>query len=248
MSSDLVKLSANEDEFLAELLKDNPIYATRKPGSFRRFIDRTGQAFGRLTIIHELGHKKVVCRCVCGHLGVFTKSEVVKGGTRSCGCLHSEITSALMKVRDRTHGLSETPEFKSWCAMLHRCTVAEAPDYKHYGGRGITVCERWKNSFEAFLGDMGPRPSQKYSIDRYPDNNGNYQPGNCRWATMEQQTRNMRTNRLLTLGDTTMCLQDWADSRGMNVGTLHSRLKLGMDLETALNKLVKDCGVRRYAA
>lgn len=132
-------------------------------------------------------------------------------------------------------------------AMLARCTNPDNPDWPNYGGRGITVCDRWRNSFEAFLADMGKKPTPKHSIDRWPDNNGNYEKSNCRWATDDQQARNQRSNRNLTLDGETKCLTDWAASCGMDVATLHCRLDSGMSLTEALAKPVKDCGRQRAA-
>jgi hypothetical protein len=98
---------------------------------------------------------------------------------------------------NRTHGLSDTTEYHTWERIKNRCLNKNSPDYADWGGRGIMICERWAHNFEAFLADVGKRPSSKHSIDRYPDNDGNYEPGNCRWATPKQQANNRRRARIV---------------------------------------------------
>jgi hypothetical protein len=110
--------------------------------------------------------------------------------------------------------------------MHDRCTKEKRDSYKHYGGRGITVCEHW-NEFENFFADMGPKPSPEHEIDRYPNNDGNYEPGNCRWATRTQQTNNTRVNRLLTVDGQTMTVSEWAREANIHPSALHWRIKSG---------------------
>lgn len=125
------------------------------------------------------------------------------------------------------------PEFSCWEAMRQRCLNTNAPNFASYGGRGITVCDAWKESFRTFLADMGPRPSIAHSIDRI-NNEGNYEPSNCRWATPEQQNKNRRDNLPITAFGKTMILQDWAKEIGLNYQTISARLKAGWPAETAL--------------
>jgi hypothetical protein len=132
-----------------------------------------------------------------------------------------------------------TPERGCWQAMIDRCHDPKSTYFAHYGGRGIRVCNRWRESFALFQADMGPRPSPIHSLDRI-DNDGNYEPGNVRWATPREQGRNKRNNRMLTAFGRTQCLTDWAAERGLRIITLKDRLdKLGWDVERALTAPLK---------
>jgi hypothetical protein len=137
------------------------------------------------------------------------------------------------------HGGSYTPEYRAWVRMIQRCENSNGPEFPGYGGRGIRVCARWRDSFEAFREDMGPKPSAGHSLDRFPDQNGDYEPGNCRWATNKQQSRNTRSNRLLTFNGETHCLAEWAAVTGVNSMALRSRLRKGWAVERALTTPVK---------
>lgn len=126
------------------------------------------------------------------------------------------------------------PLYATWCSMLYRCCNPKHKSFRHYGGRGIRVCRRWKTSFENFVTDMGPRP-EGMQLDRYPDNNGDYKPSNCRWATRSQQHRNKRNNHLLTFKGKTMTMWDWADRMGIDPMSLFRRIKHGWTVEEALS-------------
>jgi hypothetical protein len=177
------------------------------------FKDITGQRFSRLTAIRRVAknqHRKSMWlfRCDCGNETVVMISHAISGHTQSCGCLHLE---ALLK-RAVTHGQGgvnrRSREYESWAHMLQRCRNKNDPGYKNYGGRGIAVCERW-NEFESFLADMGPKPSSKHQLDRI-DNDEDYKPENCRWATRIEQANNKRTNHFITMAGRTLSLADWS--------------------------------------
>ena len=121
-------------------------------------------------------------------------------------------------------GGKASPEYKCWAKMKERCLNPNCPEYATYGGRGIKVCDRWL-AFDNFLADMGARPGKEYSIDRYPNNDGNYEPTNCRWATRGEQNRNKRSRHEITFRGVTRCLEDWASHLGILQATLWSRLK-----------------------
>lgn len=155
------------------------------------------------------------CECKCGKMLLRKRHDIKLGrGCASCG-------SSL-----RTHGLSHLPEAKVLSGMIKRCTNPKCNQYKDYGGRGIVVCDEWYNSFPAFLNDVGPRPSPKHTIERI-NNNGNYEPGNCRWATQLEQQHNRRSNRLITHNGETKCVAEWAISCGLRYMTLIGRLNRG---------------------
>lgn len=179
-----------------------------------KFIDLTGEKYGRLAVLN-IAYKapdRVYfwnCLCDCGKYCIIRGSTLRKSnGTKSCGCLHKEAVSLIK----RKHGLSKntTAEYRAWKAMKKRCYNKSYVYYNEYGGRGIKVCDRWLNSFENFLEDMGKRPSNKHSLDRYPNVNGDYEPENCRWATQKQQCSNKRNNKWYEYNGQKMILSDWA--------------------------------------
>ena len=139
-----------------------------------------------------------------------------------------------MRATKEKHGMWGTPEYRSWDAMLQRCYNHQHRSWANYGGRGITVCERWRNSFEAFYADMGNKPTLQHTIDRYPEKSGNYEPGNCRWATRKEQQRNTRTNHLLTFRGETLTMAEWAERLGFGDWIIESRLRRGWTIEKTL--------------
>lgn len=199
-----------------------------------KLIDRVGQRFGRLTVIEYAGNKRWLCRCDCGNPATVRTANLRHGTTMSCGCYRRQINAAQTPPSHRTHGLSRTPEYKTWKRMRNRCTNPACNEFPLYGGRGIKGEDRWQ-AFENFYADMGPRPSAKHSIDRYPDQNGNYGPNNCRWATAKEQARNLRVNRLITFNGDTKTLAEWAEINGWQPDCISQRLdKLGWSVERAL--------------
>lgn len=201
-----------------------------------RGSDLVGQTFGRLTVRRAVGRtpcRRVIweCLCSCGQTRKVTSTELLsEHGTQSCGCLHREKLSR----RNTTHGKSNTSEFKIWAGMRTRCSDPKHGSYPDYGGRGIRVCPEWDRSFETFYRDMGPRPSKGHSLDRI-NNDGNYEPGNCRWATTQEQAGNRRITVLLTVRGVTKPLVVFAREAGLNPMTVTSRLARGLDPETALS-------------
>jgi hypothetical protein len=199
-----------------------------------------GKRFGRLTAIGATRRERDIsgrsllvweCRCDCGQTTETRSCNLLSGDTESCGCLERD---TLIK-RNKTHGQSKTLTYRKWGAMIQRCYQPTASSYVYYGGRGIQVCDRWRNSFEAFLEDMGECPSSKHSPDRI-ETNGHYEPGNVRWATQREQMANMRRNRRLTAFGETLCMNEWCRRFGLKQGTLWDRLDRGWPLERALSE------------
>lgn len=158
-------------------------------------VNLTGRKFGRLTVGIDTGRRddsgRVIwnCMCDCGNTRDAVSRDLTSGRTTSCGCKKSErAKSAATKHGSASH-LKRSPEYRSWQSMLTRCYNKKYHRFDRYGGRGITVCDRWRESFENFLADMGPRQTGT-SIDRFPNPDGNYEPSNCRWATRVQQRNN----------------------------------------------------------
>jgi len=150
--------------------------------------DISKQRFGRLIAIEPIAERKRAhivweCLCDCGEKCFISSYRLRNGETRSCGCLYDE--------HNTTHGKSKTRIYKAWAHMIQRCENPNHPQFKHWGGRGIKVCQRWRESFEAFYEDVGDIPKNK-SLDRYPNNDGNYEPNNFRWATKKEQVVNSR--------------------------------------------------------
>lgn len=152
---------------------------------------------------------------------------------------NSSISPQKKNHHKKTHGMTESPEYVAWCCMKQRCEYPPFPQWADYGGRGISVCSRWRDSFENFYTDMGPRPSPKHSIDRI-DNNGDYEPGNVRWSTHRQQQNNMRSNRLITYNGETLTMAQWSRKLSINYLTLSNRLnRNGWPIERAFTEPVR---------
>jgi hypothetical protein len=191
--------------------------------------DLVGQRFGRWTVIERGPNIKRragwICRCDCGEERAVESGNLVTGRSTSCGCGRLE--------RTRTHGATGSAEYGTWTAMKSRCYGTSNAGYPTYGARGITVCDAWHNDFVQFLRDMGPKPSDKHTLDRI-DPNGNYEPSNCRWALPNMQSNNRRNNRHLTFKGKTQTVSEWAREVGLRKNALLYRLESGWDLERAL--------------
>ena len=203
--------------------------------------DLTGLKFGRLTVIKKSDLPREAgktfqwdCVCKCENKITVPRDYLVQGSTKSCGCLKSELSAK----RLLTHGNRHTPEYASWAHMKQRCTNPSCKDYRNYGGRGISICQKWLDSFESFYKDMGKRPTPSHSLERI-DVNGNYEPSNCTWATKRQQSLNTRRNTFYTFNHQTLTLSDWAKDTGINRLTLLGRIQRGWPIEKALTTPVR---------
>jgi hypothetical protein len=163
---------------------------------FKPVLDLIGQRFGRLIVqtrstatFSDPKHVRWICLCDCGAVATVRAAVLRRGCTRSCGCLKREV---IARGTTTTHGATHTPEYRAWAGLINRCTNPNNAQYANYGKRGITVVPEWRNDFQAFLTCVGLRPSAQHSIDRFPDNNGNYAPGNVRWATKQEQSISRR--------------------------------------------------------
>lgn len=192
-------------------------------------LEIAGKRFGMLVAIEEMpkrnGMRVWRLKCDCGGERTTLQKDFASGGKmRSCGCANRPF---------RTHGLTNTPEYRHWVNMVSRCETPSSTGFAHYGGRGIKVCERWRSNFQHFYEDMGPRPAAGYSVDRI-DVNGHYEPGNCRWATQTEQSRNTRVNHLVSVDGQTLTLAGAAENAPVPYNTVLYRLKRGWSPEDAV--------------
>jgi hypothetical protein len=198
-------------------------------------IDLDGQKFGRLQVLSfsHIGKDKRTywdCVCDCGKTKIANGKSLRNGNVRSCGCFNTE---SIIK-RQTTHGKTKIKEYNIWEKMKNRCYCEKDKRYKNYGGRGIKVCDEWKNSFENFINDMGLRPDINHSLDRI-DNNKGYCKENCRWATRLEQANNKSNSRLLTYNGLSLTTRQWSEKLNVNFKTLNSRIAKKWTIERALN-------------
>lgn len=199
------------------------------PRVAHNLTDLTGQVFSRLTVVARAPNRYAgqafwQCRCECG-ASIETNTQRLKSGhTKSCGCWARDAHTK--------HGLHDSPEYLVWQQMKERCHNPRKASYARYGAIGITVCRRWRNSFEAFYADMGPRPPA-HTLERV-DNSLGYSPKNCRWATWDDQYRNRRQTVWLEYDGRRQCRKDWATEFGIDEATLAQRLQRGWDMHSAL--------------
>lgn len=205
-----------------------------------RTEDLTGRTFSRLTVIKFALRRKSPngtnkylweCRCRCGSVKKVEAAPLKQGRVQSCGCLQKEITIQ----RCFKHGLTHHPIYNSWCCMKSRCMNPNFPEFKRYGKRGIEICNRWLKSFGNFLEDMGHSWKPGLTIDRI-NNDGNYEPGNCRWATAREQCSNKRNTLKVTFNGEQRPLKQLSEEFGINYTTVRSRLKSGASVLDALTK------------
>jgi hypothetical protein len=200
------------------------------------FKSMVGEVFNRWTVVSRAensraGQIRYLCRCDCGNEAIVQSAALKDNHSKSCGCLKVETT----RRRSTTHGHSRhgntSPTYHSWSGMLARCSNEGHHHFKYYGGRGIRVCERWK-TFANFLEDMGEKPIG-LSIER-DDGNGNYELGNCRWATLKEQARNKRSNRFVTANGSSLTIAEWSEKTGIHPATISDRLQRGWPEDRAV--------------
>lgn len=195
--------------------------------------DLTGIVFSRLTVIKYLmldKHNKRVweCRCVCGKITNVPTGALTSGNTNSCGCYHRDKTITAALIHGQTRNRIQSKEYQAWGNMIQRCYNPKQTGYKDYGGRGITVCDRWLYSFQKFLEDMGMAPSTGHSIDRIEYDEG-YFKGNCRWATRKEQNNNNRRNVILTCYGKSKNIAEWAEFFGVPYTSVYYHHNAGKD-------------------
>lgn len=209
-----------------------------------RVIDLTGTVFGRLTALRRVGEDRQgrarwLCACTvslggCGSEHVATCDSLRQGDVLSCGCLRRSAIGLRSTKHGHAAGYEKTSEYQTWRSMRARCYRRSNKAWPQYGGRGITICDRWRDDFAAFLADMGPKPSPSHSVDRI-DNDGPYSPENCRWATGTEQGRNTHRNVVVEYGGRSLCIAEWAEVTGLSYTSLRKRLGRGWTIERALN-------------
>lgn len=191
----------------------------------------SGRRFGAWLVLQRAASRNTfvywLCRCDCGTESELSGSALRQGKTKSCGCKKEE----LRELTFTGHRETRSPTWNSWLAMRHRCANPNDPSYPRYGGRGIRVCERWE-SYDNFVADMGHRP-EGTTLDRI-DNAGNYEPGNCKWSTPSEQSRNRRSARTLTHAGLTLPLVEWAQRTGIARTAISERLRRGWTVAQAL--------------
>lgn len=204
----------------------------------RNLVRMEGQRFGALTVIRRAPgkHRQVhwICRCDCGSECVKRGFKLRQGRVKSCG----QNGCSWWDFKPQGEAFSRRPEYRIWEGMRRRCEQKTHLSYPRYGGAGVKVCSRWKK-FENFFADMGPRPSPEYSIDRYPNQSGNYEPGNCRWATKTEQQRNKKNNVFVEYEGERMLLLEVVAKLGVRRGVIYQRLKTGWPLDEALTTPVR---------
>ena len=196
-------------------------------------VDIIGKRFGRLVVVKFAGKRStcwlVRCKCDCGNYTTTRPYDLLYGKTKSCGCYRKDFPSKTKK----THGMSFSRIHRIWTNMKQRCYNSNATAYKRYGGRGIAICDRWKNSFENFYKDMSKGYADNLQIERI-DNNGNYYPENCRWAAHTEQSFNKRSNMIIKLNGISQPLAKWLEHYRITKSAYYGRIRLGWSIEKAL--------------
>lgn len=200
----------------------------------RPIIDMAGKTYGSLTVIEFAGQdagRNALwrCKCECGQITV-ARGCRLRRGQKTCGCG----PVGAPPVHGQSSPGKLTSEYQCWAAMKRRCLNPRSRNYRRYGGRGISICSEWIESFERFYADMGPKPSPSHSLDRI-DNDGNYGPSNCRWATPVEQSNNRGCNKPLQFNGESHTAPEWSAILGISTSTITSRLSYGWSIERTLS-------------
>lgn len=200
-----------------------------------QFLDFPGKKFNSLTVKAKSGKNRFgqtlwMCVCDCGKITTVTSANLKRGSKKSCGCLKHVAPS----LRLNSHGMRGHALYVTWKNLRVRCYAKKSFAYPDYGGRGITICERWRTSFPNFLADMGEKPSPAHSLDRIK-NDGNYEPGNCRWATAKEQGSNKRNNIVITISGISKIAAEWSAESGLNADCIIARFQRGWPADRLLS-------------
>jgi len=203
---------------------------------------QAGSRFGKLTVVGVGSNVKnkngemastSICMCDCGREKEIRNWSLKSHATKSCGCLQKARATETHRTHGETVGYEMSPEYEAWASIIQRVRTTGGKTAKHYGARGICMCDRWRNSFTTFLSDMGRRPTANHSIDRV-DVNGDYEPSNCRWATRAEQSVNKRTTLRFTFYGHTLLLRQWASISRVRPNTIVTRLARGWSTQKAV--------------
>lgn len=206
-----------------------------------RFLDLTGMRFGRWTVLRYVGYNKGSlweCRCDCGKIKNVRSDRLRYGKSTSCGCFRAKVTAKETALKISKHGMWGTRLYREWIQMKQRCSPScSKTQYDRYYGRGIRVCSEWEHDFDAFAKwALSNGYNDSLSIDRI-DNDGDYEPTNCRWVTEETQANNKCTSRFVTYNGETKTLAEWAKKLNINYSTLCSRLSRGKSLQEIIEEM-----------
>lgn len=242
----------NVKDVMGKLLQHGDVVSCGCVGKsiLKKAIDISGRRYGKLTVVRRAddrfdkkGNIRTVylCKCDCGNETITYASNLTSGHSKSCGCEQKENLKRIgfqnmpdLRMDTTKHHKSNTRLYRIWRGMKERCNNPNSNAYSNYGGRGIKVCDEWKNDFEVFYSwAITNGYSDNLSIDRI-DVNGNYEPSNCRWADTKTQCNNMRTNKYFTINSTTKTMKQWADTYDMDYGKVKERIRIGWTIEEAL--------------
>ena len=211
-----------------------------------KFVDITGEKYGRLQVLAKDDASKSkyamwICKCECGSIVIKRGSSLRSGHTKSCGCLHDELSSKRISAQNETHNMSNTRPYKIWVDMKKRCSNKKHWAFGHYGGRGIKVCDEWQEFLPFYEWSMANGYADNLTIDRI-DNDGDYRPSNCRWATRKEQANNKSNNTIYEVDGKKHTIRKLSDLYGISYGTLSSRIRsYGWSVEKAVSTPVRRC-------